>query len=542
MLQFAALNVALSHPLTPTPYPTGPGTPVPTPNGNDPDGQYAAWSIWPEPHDFVWTSNDSKVTATLPSTFTITCTALSGAACPAPLASAAARYQRTILRFGTPSDAAFLTKLELRAASFTALADHGEYAALMKRTGGNASDKTAWAKWSAAKARTPERWSASHRGGQSCVDASCVEPRSTAAATTTLSSLTVHVNGSGDPPLSIDADESYALTITPTTATLEAKTQWGAIRGLESFAQTVYCLPSAAASALAAQSSGAASCVYSIRNLPLTMNDSPRFKWRGVMIDTARHFIGVPSLKRVIDGMSMNKMNMLHWHATDDQSWSIESTTYPNFTKLGAYSDKQIYSTATIAALHAYAEERGVIIYPEFDVPGHAQIWSQTYPQFTDTSCGGIDPTGEAGHDIFTVLTNLAKEMGGAGPTAIHFGGDEFDPKSWSSCTAVNAWAVAQGAPFVNASGAIDYDIVRMNFQLKIAKAAAALGKRPVFWNEAWMSGLGANSSMPLGAYDKSAIFTSWAGDDAHAIYAGYDVLFNTGWYLDQTNPGGVNQ
>ena len=554
---------------TPTPWPTGPGTPEPTPAGNAPGGQYAGWGIWPEPAGMVWVSNDSAITATLPASFSISCTTISGA-CPTPLANAAARYQRTILRFGAPNDGAYLSELELERASWTAIADRAEFIDVAaKRRGVRSEDLELWGEaydsefkeWAKVKAATPARWAASHRAGE------CAAEESPAAATTAvMTHLTVHVNSSADPPLTYDVDESYAMTIGATSAMIEAKTQWGAIRGLESFAQSVYCLPSASAE-VAATNGSTAPCIYTLRNLPVSVNDAPRFKWRGVMVDTARHFLGVPSMKRIIDGMSMNKMNMLHWHATDDTSWSIESKLYPNFTTLGAYSTTQIscesliisflfalffclliyillfalysfvysgaysttqiYTTEIITALHAYAEERGVILYPEWDVPGHAQIWSKTYPEYTDTSCGGIDPTGRDGHDIFTVLAALAQEFGG---DAIHFGGDEFNPASWTECTAVNAWAKAQGAPYVNSSGLIDYDIVRIHFEIQLSKLAAQQNKRAVFWQEAWQNGLGANSSMPLGAFDKSAIFTSWSGNDCSPVYEGYDVLMNTGW------------
>ena len=112
---------------TPTPWPTGADTPTPTAQGQDPGGRYAAWSVWPEPHEFTWTSNDSRVTSTLPASFAITCKMASGGGCPAPLTSAAARYQRTILRYGAPSDVAFLTAEELETASYTEIADRTEF-------------------------------------------------------------------------------------------------------------------------------------------------------------------------------------------------------------------------------------------------------------------------------------------------------------------------------------------------------------------------------------------------------------------------------
>ena len=310
---------------TPTPWPTGAGTPEPTPAQNAPGGQYAAWSIWPEPADMAWVSNSSAITATLPASFSVSCTTISGA-CPTPLANAAARYQRTILRFGTPSDSAYLSEGELERASWTAIADRAEFIDVAARRRGVRSDDlelwgeaydTEFKAWAKVKAATPARWAASHRAGE------CADELPAAATTAVMARLVVHVNSSADPPLSTEVDESYAMTIGATSAMIEAKTQWGAIRGLETFAQSVYCLPSASAEA-AATNGSTAPCIYTLRNLPVTVNDAPRFRWRGVMVDTARHYLGVPSMKRIIDGMSMNKMNMLHWHATDDIAWSIE--------------------------------------------------------------------------------------------------------------------------------------------------------------------------------------------------------------------------
>jgi hexosaminidase len=111
----------------------------------------------------------------------------------------------------------------------------------------------------------------------------------------------------------------------------------------------------------------------------------------GFLVDTSFNYLTVETLKGVLDAMSYAKFNILHWHATDDPSWPIESSTYPNFTKYGPYSSKAVYTVQDQEALQQYAWERGILILIELDMPGHASIWSAGNPDYI-INCGNGQP------------------------------------------------------------------------------------------------------------------------------------------------------
>ena len=111
-----------------------------------------------------------------------------------------------------------------------------------------------------------------------------------------------------------------------------------------------------------------------IRNTPITVNDSPRYPYRGIMIDTARHFISVETLLHTIDALSLNKLNVFHWHITDSDSFPIEMPSHPNMTN-GAFSTNQIYTKEDVENVVNHAKARGVAIIPELDAPSHSRSW-----------------------------------------------------------------------------------------------------------------------------------------------------------------------
>jgi hexosaminidase len=159
----------------------------------------------------------------------------------------------------------------------------------------------------------------------------------------------------------IGMDESYSLKITDKQVALNAGTTMGALRGLQTLVQLCdkdeigYYLP----------------C--------LVIEDSPRFKWRGMMIDVARHFISFEEIKKNIDAMAAVKMNVLHWHLTDDEGFRVQSKRFPLLHQLGSNGD--YYTQAQLKEIVKYAAERGIIVVPEFDMPGHAQSWFAGYPE-----------------------------------------------------------------------------------------------------------------------------------------------------------------
>ena len=150
-------------------------------------------------------------------------------------------------------------------------------------------------------------------------------------------------------------DESYRLEITNSGAKLSAPTTLGVMRGLQTFLQLV-----------TTTSEGFAAPA-------IVIDDSPRFAWRGLMIDVGRHFIPLDILKRNLDGMAAVKLNVFHWHLSENQGFRVESKTFPKLHELG--SDGLYYTHSEVRELIAYAHERGIRVVPEFDMPGHSTAW-----------------------------------------------------------------------------------------------------------------------------------------------------------------------
>ncbi|KAE9547777.1 hypothetical protein FO519_009013, partial [Halicephalobus sp. NKZ332] len=156
-------------------------------------------------------------------------------------------------------------------------------------------------------------------------------------------------------------NESYKIEATPGSSQvlILGSTIWGALRGLESFSQLIY-----------KDKKGS----WWLR--AASINDHPRFPHRGVMIDTARHFLSVNILKRQIDLMAQNKMNVFHWHIVDSESFPYTSTKYPELSEKGAYTPKHVYTVDQMKDIIEFAKLRGIRVIPEFDTPGHTGAWS----------------------------------------------------------------------------------------------------------------------------------------------------------------------
>ena len=172
--------------------------------------------------------------------------------------------------------------------------------------------------------------------------------------------LTVHTDHASKEVQELGEDESYALSVTPDGAKIDAPTPLGAMHGLQTFLQLVKVSPDGFAAPA------------------VTIQDKPRFPWRGLMIDVARHFIPLDILKHNLDGMEAVKMNVFHWHLSEDQGFRAESRKFP---KLRLGSDGLYYTQDEIRDLIAYARDRGIRVVPEFDMPGHSTAWFVGYPE-----------------------------------------------------------------------------------------------------------------------------------------------------------------
>ena len=163
-----------------------------------------------------------------------------------------------------------------------------------------------------------------------------------------------------DASLTLETDEFYKLNITHTDAdqleaNIEAKTFFGARHGLETLSQLVTYDDANDA----------------LQTVTASVSDSPVYPIRGLTVDTSRNFISVEGLRRTIDGMAMNKLNTLHWHITDTHSFPIEIVSEPRLAQYGAYSPRKVYTRQEVEALVEYAQERGVRLLPELDMPAH---------------------------------------------------------------------------------------------------------------------------------------------------------------------------
>lgn len=234
-------------------------------------------------------------------------------------------------------------------------------------------------------------------------------------------------------------DERYSILVgTQTLTEIQSSTVWGALRALETFSQLVWNYHG-----------------YLVVN-ETEIRDWPRFDYRGMMIDTSRHFIPKPVLMANLDAMAYNKLNVFHWHIVDDQSWPMESLVYPALHKKGAYAPNKIYSIADILEIIEYARMRGIRVIPEIDTPGHTQTMGKAIPGIL-TSCYGEGPNRpntanypkHAEQEIlnpiidytYQVVTKIIQEVKQFFPDPyIHLGMDESYYDCWESNPEIRLW------------------------------------------------------------------------------------------------------
>src|SRR5215472_2787844 len=314
--------------------------------------------------------------------------------------------------------------------------------------------------------------------------------------------LTVHADHGLEPIQKLGEDESYQLTVTDSSAQLTAPTTLGALRGLETFLQLVTITPSCFAAPV------------------VTIKDQPRFPWRGLLIDVSRHFIPIDVLKRNLDGMAAVKMNVFHWHLSDDQGFRAESKVFPKLTGMG--SDNQFYTQAEIRDLIAYAHERGIRVVPEFDMPGHSRSWVIGYPELASglgpfTLEQGdpiLDPTRE---ETYKFLEKFIAEMSKLFPDAyFHIGGDEVDGKQWDANPKIQE--------FIHSHGMKNNQDLQAYFNQRLEKILTKNHKIMVGWDEIL------HPDLP-----KNIVVQSWRGQQSLAAAAqqGYRGLLSYGYYLD---------
>lgn len=301
-------------------------------------------------------------------------------------------------------------------------------------------------------------------------------------------------------------DESYVLSVTPEGARLTAPAPYGALRGMETFAALV--VPGGAGFEVPA----------------VTIEDEPRFPWRGLLLDSCRHFLPVGVVLRTLDGMAAVKLNVLHWHLTEDQGFRVESRRFPRLHRMG--SDGLFYTQEEVRRVVAHARERGIRVVPEFDMPGHTTAWFVGHPELAsgkgpyevERRWGVFDPAMDPTREsTYAFLDAFLGEMAALFPDRyVHVGGDEVNGEEWARNERIQAWMKRRGVPDAAALQAV--------FNRRVAAILARHGKAMAGWDEVLSPDL-----------PKDVLVQSWRGTAAlaRAAAVGHPAILSSGWYLD---------
>jgi hexosaminidase len=322
--------------------------------------------------------------------------------------------------------------------------------------------------------------------------------------------LEIQCQGPGKAIPAVDEDESYSIEVTSTQATLNAPTVVGAIRGLETFLQLLggdkdgYFIPA------------------------VSIQDKPRFPWRGLMIDIGRHWQPMEVIKRNLDGMAAVKLNVLHLHITEDQGFRIESKKYPELHQKG--SDGNFYTQAEMREIIEYARMRGIRVIPEFDMPGHTTSWFVSHPELAskpgpyqiERQWGIFEPVMDPSNEqLYELLDGFLGEMAALFPDPyMHIGGDEVEGKDWKENPKIQA--------FIQEKGLKDNHGIQAYFNQRLSKILTKHGKIMIGWDEAL------HPDLP-----KNIVIQSWRGQQslADAAKKGYQGILSNGYYIDLMQP-----
>ena len=304
----------------------------------------------------------------------------------------------------------------------------------------------------------------------------------------------------------VGEDESYILDVSTASARIRASTPLGAMHGLQTFLQLVDVSPDGFAAPA------------------ITIQDKPRFPWRGLMIDSARHFIPLDVVRRNLDGMEAVKMNVFHWHLSENQGFRAESKKFPKLHELG--SDSLYYTQDEIRDLIAYAKDRGIRVVPEFDMPGHSTAWFVGHPELAsgkgpyeiERRWGVFDPAMDPTNEkVYKFLDELIGEMARLFPDHyFHIGGDEVNGKEWDANPKIQA--------FMKAHELKSNEALQAYFSGRVQKLVTKHGKTVVGWDEVLVEGV-----------PKDIVIQSWRGQAslAKAATQGFRGILSNGYYLD---------
>jgi hexosaminidase len=320
----------------------------------------------------------------------------------------------------------------------------------------------------------------------------------------------INWTANGEKVQKLGEDESYRLEVTASEVHLNAPTPLGVLHGLQTFLQLVQISPEGFAAPA------------------VLIEDRPRFPWRGLLIDVSRHFMPVEVIKRELDGMEAVKLNVLHWHLSDDQGFRVESKKFPRLQKLS--SDGQFYTQEQIREVIEYARDRAIRVVPEFDMPGHTTSWFVAYPELASAPGSyeisrtfgvhdaAMDPTRE---HTYKFLDEFIGEMARLFPDQyFHIGGDEVNGKQWAGNPHIQHFMHVH-----RLKNALD---LQAHFNKRLQTIVKKHGKIMEGWDEIL------HADLP-----KEVVVQSWRGQKAlaDAVQQGYRAMLSFGYYLDLMQP-----
>jgi len=326
----------------------------------------------------------------------------------------------------------------------------------------------------------------------------------------------IWVNYKRNGKLQLHEDESYQIQITPQQIKITAETDLGVVYAFETLLQLLDYNEQH----------------YFFQNL--TIKDYPAFTWRGLLIDVSRHFEPVDVIKRNLDAMVVAKMNVFHWHLSDDHGFRVEIKKYPQLTEKA--SDGQFYTQAQIKDIVQYAGDRGIKVLPEIDVPGHAtalltafpEIGSKKMPYKLQRNAGIFDPTLDPSNPkTYEILENIFKEMASLFPFEyFHIGGDENRGKHWDENPDIQIFKKKHGLKN-------NHDL-QTYFNIKLAAILIKYNKKVMGWDEIMTPGI-----------PKSAVIHVWRGKQgkrlAETVQNGYHAVLSNGFYIDLMLPAATH-
>lgn len=339
-----------------------------------------------------------------------------------------------------------------------------------------------------------------------------------------LSNLTIWINHPCEVMPHQDMDEMYTIRVGSedfrTSAVILANSVWGALRGLETFSQLV-------------KPSKTSESMFEINGTFIL--DYPRFPFRGLLLDTSRHFLPVKVIYGNLDAMAYNKMNVFHWHIVDDDSFPFVSETFPELTEKGAFDPKtHIYSPKDVADVIEYARVRGIRVIPEFDTPGHIQSWGESQVGLI-TACNNtsvfsspMDPTKEKN---YVFLQKFLAEVSNVFPeNYIHLGGDEVNFDCWNKSKDVQ--------DFMKHHNITTFEGVQSYHMKRVTDIMDKLNRSYIVWQEVFDNKPDLNKQTVVQVWLGHAENHTWDSETLEVTSKGFRVVLSSPWYLNYITYG----